>query len=135
MRIKLLIILVVLSVFSGLLIPTIFHPRTDAPVEKAINTVVADYFSAWIKGAPELMYENLSAADQQITAKKEYIRQFQDMPVQPLQYSVKHIELSSPDSAQVDVVISWPDIEMDSIQTSVEKIKVVKGSAGWKIQE
>jgi len=130
-NLKIWIALVVLVLLIAIAAIVVHYQRID---ERSAKLILVQYFVAWQKGDPEQMYKFLSADEQAVLSKSAYIKQYDELPVQLAGYVVNDIHISGK-TAQAKVILSWPELELDSAEDKAETFILRKEKNIWKIRE
>ncbi|MFC1482833.1 hypothetical protein ACFL56_01105 [Candidatus Margulisiibacteriota bacterium] len=117
-RLIIILILILLGISIGMM--TTYHNTT----KKVIKKTVCTYMNAWIEGNTQKMYELLVPEEQEIASKEEYKKQFEELPIAPMNYALKKVKIKG-HIAYAILKIQWPG-NLDNKEDSKLKKESIK---------
>lgn len=138
-NIKLILILLIvclLGILAGITGRLVISRSGPALADvAAVRLVLKAYFSAWQAENPEQMYDYISAEDRAVVSLAEYVQQFKDYPIAPLQYEFQQFKKGATDKdLQAEVLVYWPGVDEDDMEKRTEVFHLKKEQT-WRIVE
>lgn len=139
MKKKTLVILLTIfsiGVLSGVVGQFVFLrpvPELAAEDKAAASQVLKAYFTAWQSEKPEQMYSHISAEDRAVVSIEEYVQQFRDYPIIPLQCEIVNL-VGNSEIIKATVILHWPLVDEDDTEEHTEQFYLHKEKT-WKIVE
>jgi hypothetical protein len=109
----------------------------QSPQQKDALAIMKNYLEAWKTGNSEKMYDFISAPNQEMVSREDYVKDFNDFPLKPNGYRIRDSRIRGI-RAEVKVFLTFPDltdIEGERKNKEEQVFILVNEDGKWKVFE